>query len=88
MTFEFTVILLLFIGIVSYALGFTAASMAERHAKREAEEQVRILKAQKGSLTDWVRANWPNEYMAYLRGHAIGYQQGVLQGPALEEDET
>jgi hypothetical protein len=45
------------------------------------------LNRQRDQLTRWVRKNWPTEYEAWRRGSAEGYQQGVLQAAALEEEQ-
>lgn len=72
---------MLTLGLTSLAfiLGYLAAESRERLAALNSERKYRALQ-------NWARDQWPSEYAAHLNAHRMGYQQGVLQGPTLEED--
>ena len=38
-------------------------------------------------ISEWIQENWPDRKEAFKQGHRLGYQQGVLQARALEEEE-
>jgi hypothetical protein len=72
--------ILVVVSLFAWALGYSTA-----WAKSEAwEVRCREIVAQKAALATWVRDNWPDEYAAYRRGVAEGYQQGVSQAVELE----
>lgn len=73
--------------VIVFLLGFNAAQNRNGRISRGLRGQLRLAERQRHQLTKWVRENWPNEYAAYQRGVQEGYQQGVLQGPSLAEDE-
>jgi hypothetical protein len=71
--------------VIAFCLGLGAGENKNRRISRGLRAQVRLAHQQRHDLTAWVRKNWPNEYAAYKRGVVEGYQQGVLQGPDLED---
>lgn len=75
------------VSIVGFILGYAAANVAEREAVDMLKAHLNMIKRQKMELSQWVEKNWPTEYAAYTLGHTEGYQQGVLQGPDLEDDQ-
>ncbi len=77
---------MLVLGILSFILGWTAASTLERRARRASQRYHRKLEQNLHNMGEWVRTNWPNEYAAYQRGVTEGYQQGVLHSPELVKD--
>lgn len=87
MTIEQIVILfaLPILGGVCFWLGWNAASVRERRAKRILDSNLKLVIKQKQQLYEWVRTNWPTEAAAFKAGHTEGYQQGVLHSPKLEE---
>lgn len=70
--------------VAAFWLGYNTAETRERRAHKQTKQTLREVEMQKRRLTHWVRKNWPNEFTAYRRGHAEGYQQGVLQAPEME----
>lgn len=72
--------------IAAFLLGIDVGEEHGNKAKRELTRRMIHDRKQQTELTAWVRKNWPNEYKAYQRGHADGYQQGVLQSPELEDN--
>jgi hypothetical protein len=71
------------LGVACYLLGYLAAETRERRAKAVLDANLKLAIRQKREMSEWIKANWPNEYTAYREGHTLGYQQGVLQGPEL-----
>lgn len=85
-------ILILLIGMATLAIGtfFLGYETAEDNGKRAIRalrDRLRDEQNKKHQLTTWIRANWPNEYAAWERGHREGYQQGVLDSPKLNADD-
>lgn len=79
---------LLVLAIAAFFLGWDIAESRERKAKRILDANLKLAIEQKRQLTQWVRLHWPDEYAAWRRGVAEGYQQGVLHAAELEEAET
>ena len=65
--------------VFSFWLGYSSATYRERHARNAAERRLKML-------STWVQQNWPNRYAAFRDGHSLGYQQGVLHGPDLLQE--
>ena len=57
--------------ILTYLLGYTARRPDSRVTR----------------IQEWIQENWPDKKEAFKQGHRLGYQQGVLQARALEEEE-
>jgi len=72
--------------LAAFIAGWQASNNRERLASRYLQKQLHEVQTQKRRLTEWVRANWPDEFEAYRRGHQEGYQQGVSQAADLEAE--
>jgi hypothetical protein len=70
---------------VCFALGWDVAETRERKAKSHLDRNLKLAIKQKHELTTWINQNWPNEFEAYQKGHAEGYQQGILQASDMED---
>jgi hypothetical protein len=84
--FLFFAAAMLVLAVCCFLLGYDVAETTERKARKDLDRHLKAVILQKKMLSEWVRKNWPDEYAAYHRGHAEGYQQGVLQAETLEED--
>lgn len=68
-------------------LGWDIAEGRERKAKAYLDKNLKAAIKRERNIHAWIEQNWPTELAAYNDGHLSGYQQGVSQSSALDEDE-
>lgn len=73
-------IIMTILAVITFLMGWDIASTKERNAAK-------FVKTERTKIGKYVRKNWPNEYWAWRKGHAEGYQQGINDYPRLTEDD-